>query len=63
MHSFEDKGDLLVVNDTAYEPMGECRVYLTDRYLSTMGLMSIYASRTGVYPKASENHNLNPAKY
>lgn len=63
MHSFEDKGELLVVNDTAYEPMGECRVYLTDRYLSTMGLMSIYASRTGVYPKASENHNLNPAKY
>ena len=53
-----------MVNDTAYEPMGERRVYLTDRYLSTMGLMSIYASRTGVYPKVSENHNLNnPAKY
>ncbi len=63
MQSFEGKGELLVVNDTAYEPVGDSQVYLTDEYLSTVGLMGIYANRTKGYPRASENHNLNPAVY
>ena len=63
MQSFESKGELLVVNDTAYEPVGDSQVYLTDERLSTVGLMGIYANRTKVYPHASENHNLNPAVY
>ncbi len=60
---FDKKGELPVIDNVAYDRLGNSWSYIQDRYLSQHGLIGVYANRVIAYPNAAENSLLNYPDY